>query len=58
MAAPPPNNMRANSLAEQRFQGYDNLDFLTNNVKPNNGTFGQAFSTGLFDQLIRCSNSN
>ena len=39
MAAPPPNNMRANSLAEQRFQGYDYLDALTNNVKPNSGTF-------------------
>ena len=32
MAAPPPNNMRANSLAEQRFQGYDYLDAMTNNV--------------------------
>lgn len=39
MAAPPPNNTRANSLAEQRFQGYDYLDALTNNVKPNSGTF-------------------
>ena len=39
MAAPPPNNTRANSLAEQRFQGYDYLDALTNNVRPNSGTF-------------------
>lgn len=39
MATPPPNNTRANSLAEQRFQGYDYLDALTNNAKPNSGTF-------------------
>jgi hypothetical protein len=39
MATPPPNNTLANTPARQRFLGYDYLDFLTNNVKPNSGTF-------------------